>query len=69
MRYGVPTEPHPMQTFPPPFPGSRLEQVIAFTRSTHMIPRRAVEVRIAASFPKDTKKKTRRRAKRDPDRR
>ena len=67
MRNGAPTEPHLMRTFSPPFPGLRLDQVVAFARSTHMMPRRAVEERIAESFPKAPKKR-RHRAKRDADR-
>ena len=48
MRNGAPIDPRLIETFPPPFPGLRFERVVAFTRSTHMMPRRAVEERIAA---------------------
>ena len=41
MRDGVPSEPRLIKTFPPPFPGLRFEQVVAFARSTHMMPRKA----------------------------
>jgi hypothetical protein len=68
MRYGTPLDPYLVETFPPPFPGLRIERVVAFTRSTHMMPRRAVEDRIAAFFPKPTKKTPRHRGKRDADR-
>jgi hypothetical protein len=68
MRYGSPLEPRLICTFTPPFPGLRFDKVLAFTRSTHMMPRRAVEERIAASFPKPQKKRPRHRSKRDADR-
>ena len=68
MRYGAPIEPQVIETFPPPFPGLRFEKVLAFTRSTHMMARRPVEERIAASFPKAPKKRPRHRSKRDADR-
>ena len=68
MRHGAPMEPRIIATFTPPFPGLRLEKVIAFTRSTHMTPRKAVEERIAASFPKAPARRTRRRGKRNSDR-
>ena len=68
MRDGAPLQPHLIETFPPPFPGLRLEKVIAFTRSTHMMARRPVEERIAASFPKPPKKRSRHGSKRDADR-
>ena len=41
MRYGAPLEPRLIETFAPPFPGLRFEKVVAFARSTHMMPRRA----------------------------
>jgi len=68
MRDGAPTDPHLIQMFSPPFPGLRFEKVVAFGRSTHMMPRRAVEERIAASFPKPPKKRSRHGSKRDADR-
>jgi len=68
MRDGVPSEPRLIKTFPPPFPGLRFEQVIAFARSTHMMPRRQVEERIAATFPKPHPRRPQRKAKRDSDR-
>ena len=68
MRHGAPMEPRIIETFTPPFPGLRLEKVIAFTRSTHMMPRKAVEERIAAMFPKAPPKRPRHRGKRESDR-
>ena len=68
MRHGAPIEPRLIETFSPPFPGLRFEPVVAFARSTHMMPRRAVEERIAASFPKPPKKRPRHGSKRDADR-
>jgi hypothetical protein len=68
MRDGAPLQPHLVSTFAPPFPGLRLERVAAFARSTHMMPRRPVEERIAASFPKAPKKRPRHRSTRDADR-
>ena len=67
MRDGVPSEPRLIKTFPPPFPGLRFEQVIAFARSTHMMPRKAVEERIAATFPKAPAKRPRHKGKRNAD--
>jgi hypothetical protein len=68
MRHGSPIDPCLVETFAPPFPGLRFEQVVAFTRSRHMMRRHAVEERIAASFPKPPEKKVRYRSKRDADR-
>ena len=68
MRHGAPMEPRIIETFAPPFPGLRLEKVIAFTRSTHMMPRTPVEERIAAAFPKAPPKRSRKRGKRNSDR-
>lgn len=68
MRHGAPIDPRLIQTFSPPFPGLRLDRVIAFARSTHMMPRCAVEERIAASFPKAPQKRPRHGSKRDADR-
>ena len=68
MRDGAPMEPRIIETFTPPFPGLRLEKVIAFARSTHMMPRKPVEERIAATFPKAPPKRSRHRGKRDSDR-
>jgi hypothetical protein len=67
MRDGAPTEPRLIQTFPPPFPGLRFEQVVAFTRSRHMMPRKQVEERIAATFPKAPAKRPRHKGKRNAD--
>ena len=68
MRDGAPMEPRLLLTFTPPFPGLRFEQVVAFTRSTHMMPRKQVEDRIAATFPKPPPKRSRHKSKRDSDR-
>ena len=67
MRDGVPSEPRLIKTFPPPFPGLRFEQVVAFARSTHMMPRKQVEERIAATFPKAPAKRARHKGKRNAD--
>ncbi len=68
MRNGAPLEPRLIRTLAPPPPGSRLAKVIAFAHACHMMPRKPVEERIAASFPKVRSKRPRRRGKRDPDR-
>ena len=68
MRNGAPLEPRLIRTLAPPPPGSRLAKVIAFAHARHMMPRKPVEERIAASFPKVRSKRPRRRGKRDPDR-
>jgi len=68
MRNGAPMEPRLIETFAPPFPGLRFEKVVAFARSTHMMPRKAVEERIAATFPKALAKRPRHRGKWDADR-
>ena len=52
MRDGAPMEPRLIATFAPPPPGPRLAKVIAFAPARHMMPRKPVEERIAASFPK-----------------
>src|SRR5579863_9570027 len=67
MRDGAPSDPRLIHTFPPPFPGLRLERVIAFARSTHMMSRQAVEERIAATFPKAPAKRKRHKGKRNAD--
>ncbi len=67
MRDGVPSEPRLIKTFPPPFPGLRFEQVVAFARSTHMMPRKQVEESIAATFPKAPAKRKRHKGKRNAD--
>ena len=68
MRDGAPLEPRLIDTLAPPPPGSRLAQVVAFAHARHMMPRKPVEERIAASFPKAPAKRPRHRGKRDPDR-
>jgi hypothetical protein len=67
MRDGTPMQPRPIQTIDYPPPGDRPEKVIAFSRASHMIPRKPVEARIAASFPKAPSKRPRHPRKRDPD--
>ena len=67
MRDGVPSEPRLIKTFPPPFPGLRFEQVVAFARSTHKMPRKQVEESIAATFPKAPAKRKRHKGKRNAD--
>jgi hypothetical protein len=69
MRDGTPMQPRPIQTIDYPPPGDRLERVVAFSRASHMMPRKAVEARIAASFPKAPSKRPRHRGKWDADRR
>jgi hypothetical protein len=69
MRDGTPMQPRPIQTIDYPPPGERLEKVIAFSRASHMMPRKPVEERIAASFPKPPPKRPKHRGKRDADRR
>jgi type IV secretory pathway TraG/TraD family ATPase VirD4 len=68
MRHGAPIEPRLIQTFAPPFPGLRVEKVIAFARASHMMPRKDVETRIAATFPKAPPRRKRHKGKRDADR-
>jgi len=68
MRDGAPLEPRLIHTLAPPPPGSRLAKVIAFAHACHMMPRKPVEERIAASFPKSPARRPRNRGKRDPDR-
>ena len=67
MRDGVPSDPRLIKTFPPPFPGLRFEKVVAFSRASHMMPRKAVEERIAATFPKAPAKRKRHKGKRNAD--
>jgi type IV secretory pathway TraG/TraD family ATPase VirD4 len=67
MRDGAPMQPRPIHTLTPPPEGSRLEKVIAFARASHMMPRKPVEQRIAASFPKVPEKRPRHRGRRDAD--
>jgi hypothetical protein len=67
MRNGAPLEPRLIRTLTPPPPGARLAKVIAFAHACHMMPRKPVEERIAASFPKVRVKRQRHRRKRDPD--
>ena len=67
MRNGAPLEPRLIRTLAPPPPGARLAKVIAFAHACHMMPRKPVEERIAASFPKVRVKRPRHRRKRDPD--
>jgi hypothetical protein len=67
IRNGAPLEPRLIDALPPPLPGARLAQVVAFAHARHMMPRRPVEERIAASFPKAPKRRPRHRGKRDPD--
>ena len=67
MRDGVPSEPRLIKTFAPPFRGLRFEHVVALTRSRHMMPRKQVEERIAATFPKAPAKRPRHKGKRDAD--
>jgi hypothetical protein len=68
MRDGAPLEPRLIRTLTPPPPGSRLAKAIAFAHACHMMPRKPVEERIAASFPKAPKRRPRHRGKRHPDR-
>lgn len=68
MRDGAPLEPRLIATLAPPPPGARLAKVIAFAHACHMMPRKPVEERIAASFPKTPARRPRHRGKRDPDR-
>jgi hypothetical protein len=68
MRDGAPLEPRPITTLAPPPPGARLANVIAFAHASHMMPRKPVEERIAASFPKAPARRPRHRGKRDSDR-
>jgi len=68
MRDGAPLEPRLIRTLAPPSPGARLAKVIAFAHACHMMPRKPVEERIAASFPRVRAKRPRHRGKRDPDR-
>jgi hypothetical protein len=67
MRDGAPMQPRLIYTLAPPPEGSRLEKVIAFARASHMMPRKAVEERIAPSFPKASMRRPR-RGRRDADR-
>ena len=41
--------------------------LVAFARSTHMMPRKAVEERIAATFPKAPAKRPKHKGKRNAD--
>lgn len=68
MRDGSPLEPRLIKTLDLPEPGKRMKQVAAFTRASHMMPRKEVEERIAAAFPKTPLTRTKRRGRRDPDR-
>jgi hypothetical protein len=68
IRNGAPLEPRLIDTLPPPPPGARVAQVVAFAHARHMMPRKPVEEQIAASFPKAPKGRPRHRGKRDPDR-
>ena len=68
MRNGMPMEPRPIQTFPPPPPGTQLASVIAFSRGRHMKSRSQVEALIRQSFPKAIAKRPRNGARhRNPD--
>jgi hypothetical protein len=67
MRDGTPMQPRPIQTIDYPPPGDRLEKVIAFSRASHMMPRKPVEERIAASFPKAPSRRPRHKGKRNAD--
>jgi hypothetical protein len=67
MREGTPMQPRPIQTIDYPPPGDRLEKVIAFSRASHMMLRKPVEERIAASFPKAPSKRPRHKGKRNAD--
>ncbi|MFZ1964347.1 MAG: type IV secretion system DNA-binding domain-containing protein [Roseiarcus sp.] len=67
MRDGAPLEPRLIATLAPPPPGARLAKVVAFAHARHMMLRKPVEERIAASFPKAPKRRPRHRGKRDPD--
>jgi type IV secretion system coupling TraD/TrwB family protein len=68
MRDGAPMQARIMRTVAPPPPGSRLAKVIAFTRASHMMLRKQVEERIAASFPKSPVQRPKHRRRRDADR-
>ncbi len=68
MRDGASMEPRLITTLTPPPPGARLANVVAFAHASHMMPRKPVEERIAASFPKAPAKRPRHRGKRDSDR-
>jgi len=67
-RDGAPTRPRLIATLAPPPPDARLAKVIAFAHAYHMMARKPVEERIAASFPKAPKRRPSHRGKRDPDR-
>jgi hypothetical protein len=67
MRDGTPMQPRPIHTIDYPPQGDRFEKVIAFSRASHMMPRKPVEERLAASFPKAPSKRPRHPRKRDPD--
>ena len=67
MRGGAPLEPRVIDALAPPPPGARLANVVAFAHARHMMSRKPVEERIAASYPKAPKSRPRRRGKRDPD--
>jgi hypothetical protein len=68
MHDGAPLEARVIDTLAPPPPGVRLAQVVAFAHARHMMPRKAVEESIAASFPKAPTRRPRHTGKRDPDR-
>ena len=67
MRDGIPLEPRMIKMLTPPPAGARLPQAIAHARARHMRPRRAVEEKIAAFFPRAQAKRPRHRRERDPD--
>ena len=67
MRNGAPLEPRLIGTLAPPPPGARLAKVIAFAHARHMMPRKPVEERIAASFPNAPARRPRHKKRRDAD--
>ena len=67
MHNGMPMQAQPIQMLAPPPTGARFEKIIAESRARHMMPRKPVEERIAAFFPKVKAKRPRHRGKRDPD--